>query len=433
MHTHQISAVEVVGPHVVRLKTALPIAQMPLRLSAVLIGPRDLAPAETLNTGKGVVGTGPYRFAAWRLGETVDLVRNDSYWGGRPAWDHVHLQTIANDASRVAALLANDVDVADYVRAQDVDVLRAHAHEARHAPGRALQLPRHRFFARPRAPTSPTRPASRSAKNPLLDLRVRRALSLAIDRQAIVARILGGFADAASQPWPGDLAGSSKRLTPLHQDLPEARRLLAEAGYPDGFRLTLGGTVDRYPGDSETVQAVAQMWTRIGVRATPAPTTWTMYTGVRAKHGYPVYYAGASGSDAAQVATSLLHSADDARGLGAQNYGLYANPQVDALPRAIGRQLRRDGLRRGARRSRRDRDGRCRDHSALPLLQHLGLRRARAAPTPSIRAAGARRCRRSHELYLTRTCVRPQPRPLRHPVVDASGTPSPLAPTPRLE
>ena len=105
-------------------------------------------------------------------------------------------------------------------------------------------------------------------RNPLRDQRVRHALSLAIDREAEAARVMEGVATPTMQYMAKGTYGYVPDLQPARANADEARRLLADAGYPTGFRITLQGPNDRYPNDFRIVQAVAQMWTRIGVRTT---------------------------------------------------------------------------------------------------------------------------------------------------------------------
>ena len=112
------------------------------------------------------------------------------------------------------------------------------------------------------------------AENPLRKLKVRQALSLAINRDGIKSQIMDGFAAPSGQLLPEGAVGYTPDLKPDPYDPDRAKALLAEAGYPQGFQLTLAGTNDRYVNDKQIVEAIAQMWTRIGVKtavnATPA-------------------------------------------------------------------------------------------------------------------------------------------------------------------
>src|SRR6185437_14299023 len=102
-------------------------------------------------------------------------------------------------------------------------------------------------------------------KNPLRDVRVRKALSLAINRNGIRDRIMDGFAEPSGQLMPEGASGYDPAVKPDPYDPAKAKALLAEAGYPNGFGLTLQGPNNRYVNDSAVEEAIAQGWARIGV------------------------------------------------------------------------------------------------------------------------------------------------------------------------
>ena len=109
-------------------------------------------------------------------------------------------------------------------------------------------------------------------KNPMKDKRVREALSLAINRDALVERVMGGVALPAGNLLPYPMFGSSKEHAKAPKADVEKAKALLEAGYPNGFSITLGSPSGRYVNDSKVAQAIASMWTRIGVR--PAWMRW---------------------------------------------------------------------------------------------------------------------------------------------------------------
>src|SRR3546814_1882059 len=106
---------------------------------------------------------------------------------------------------------------------------------------------------------------SSDLKNPLKDVRVRRAISKAINRPAIVDRIMEGAAIPAGQLLPEGFFGVHPNLPPEKYDPEGAKKLLKEAGYPDGFAMTIHGPNDRYINDAKIAEAVAQMLTRLGI------------------------------------------------------------------------------------------------------------------------------------------------------------------------
>ncbi|RVK83415.1 ABC transporter substrate-binding protein, partial [Sinorhizobium meliloti] len=170
-------------------------------------------------------------------------------------------------------------------------------------------------------------PIANPFKNPL----VRRALALATDRGILVDKILAGYGTAAAQVFPNGLPGTSANLLPGAPNYDEAKMLLAKAGFPDGFNLVLAGPAGRYPGDAESLQAVAQSWARIGVNAQPAAAPFSVFNTKRAAGDYGVWYGGTSGEAVDIILHSLLASPDPERGTGALNFGKYRNEAFDAM------------------------------------------------------------------------------------------------------
>lgn len=327
-----IIAVETPNPLTVIFETAASEPSLPMKLSAVFImhGTSGSYPAtDELNAGTAPVGTGPYRFAAWRSGETLDLVRYDGYWGGTPDWEKVSFRIVENPAARVAAITAGDVDLVDFIPARDVGALEAKGLKVESvsaARSNFIQFDLTSEFA-----PGVTDNTGSPIPNPFKDLRVRQALSMAIDRNILADKLLSGFGTAAIQLFPNGLPGTSPRLVVAEPDYDGARALLVEAGYPDGFQLILAGPAGRYPGDGESLQALAQAWARIGVRVTPVGVPFSVFNTQRGAGEYGLWYGGCSGETVDVCLKAVLASADEATGSGALNFGGYSNPAFDAL------------------------------------------------------------------------------------------------------
>jgi peptide/nickel transport system substrate-binding protein len=170
-------------------------------------------------------------------------------------------------------------------------------------------------------------------KNPLKDVRVRRALSMAIDRAALVSKVMQGQAAQAAQFNPQGTPGTSARLQPTAYDLEGAKKLLAEAGWVNGFGVVINSTNDRYPGDVQVNQAVAQMWTRLGLKATVNTLPKAMYFPRVVKLEFSVLLSGNStdtGEPLSQL-QYLLGTYDPVKGYGAGNYGRYSDKKFDAI------------------------------------------------------------------------------------------------------
>ena len=169
------------------------------------------------------------------------------------------------------------------------------------------------------------------AQNPLTDVRVRQALSLAINRKAIVDRILQGTVTEANQWMPKGTFGYNPEVKDIPYNVEQAKKLLAEAGFPQGFQLTIHVPGDRYPQAPETVQAIAQFWTRAGVKTQVQVVPWSVYSGRATKNEYAVSVI-AWGNGTGEAGYGLLQTLatnDAKRGRGANNWGRYSNESVD--------------------------------------------------------------------------------------------------------
>jgi peptide/nickel transport system substrate-binding protein len=338
IYSRPITAVEIVGPLTIRFRTAQPYPLLPLDMTNVRILDRETherATTEDFNAGRAAIGTGPYRVVSHRMGDRLELERNDAYWGERPAYGRVNYRMITNDAARTAALLSGDVDVIDQVPTSDLARLRT---DQRVTLSEIVGLRLiflgldHLRAAGENSPFITDNNGQPLGRNPLQDVRVRRALSIAIDRRAIVDRVMEGAATPASQFLPEGTYSHVPNMPPPAYDPDAARRLLAEAGYPQGFRITLAGPNDRYINDSRIIQAVGQMWTRIGVRTTVEAQPWTTFIARAGRAEFSAHLVGwGSNPDGSHPLRNILATINRDRGWGSSNRGRYSNPRVDEL------------------------------------------------------------------------------------------------------
>lgn len=327
-----IKSVTAKDPLTVTFETNEPVPNLPLLMSSVFVMHRPgqgLQTTEELNSGRASNGTGPYKFESWSSGETLRLTRNDDYWGGRPAWPTVVFRMMESPAARVAALYTGDVDVADSVPAKDVSSLKQRGVSI--ASISAARINFLQFDVEKETVSGVTDKSGAAIPNPFRDLRVRQALARATDRRVIVEKILSGYGSAASQVFPEGLPGTSANLKADAPNYDAAKALLAQAGYPDGFNVVLAGPAGRYPGDGDSLQAVAQSWARIGISVQPQASPFSVFNTKRAAGEYAAWYGGTSGEAVDVILRALLASPDKERGTGALNFGHYRNPSFNAL------------------------------------------------------------------------------------------------------
>ncbi len=338
VYLQKVEKVEAVDPLTVRITTSEPypllainMVGLPIMSAKAAAGPAAEGKTTTeLNSGSGLVGAGPYRFVSWKRGSEIIFERNPHYWGPAPAWDKVIYRPISNPAARVAALLAGDVDLVEDPPTDDLERLQKDPKltvETK-ASNRVI------YVALDQNGDKTPGIEGTNGKNPLLDKRVREALSLAIDRQALVARIMGGVGTPAAQLLPYPMFGASKNLvTPAKVNTDKAKALLKDAGYPNGFTMVLGSPNGRYINDSKVAQTLASMWTRVGVKTTIDSNAPAVFFKNRDAYAYSAYMAGwgTSTGEMSNTLNSLLVTPNKEKGQGTTNRSRYSNPEMDKL------------------------------------------------------------------------------------------------------
>jgi peptide/nickel transport system substrate-binding protein len=267
----------------------------------------------------------------------VILERNADHWRAPEPWQRVSFRFIPNDSARVAALLAGDVDVVDqvppalYARVRDSDRSQLVTTTGLFTLYMYLDHHRDRVVFATGADGQPL------DRNPIRDPRVREAMNIAINRNALAERAMEGGAEPIGQFAARGFLGHEPSVGLPPFDAARSRALLAEAGYPQGFNLTIQCTNDRFAGDARTCQAVAQMFTAVGIRTTVEALPSSVF--FRRANGGPgmdpeftafmAIFASSTGVGSESM-TTILRTRDPVRGAGSLNRGRYSNPIFDA-------------------------------------------------------------------------------------------------------
>jgi peptide/nickel transport system substrate-binding protein len=298
------------------------------------VRPADLTSRQENFATRNAMGTGPFRLVSREPDRRTVLERNPGWWGTATGnIQRAELNIIANDATRVAALLSGEVDFVYTVPPQDVARIGA-------APGvRIIQGPELRTIylgfdqARPELLKSDVK-----GRNPFQDVRVRRAFAHAIDEAAIVRTVMRGQARMAGLMYGPGVNGFREQDEQRYAYDPElAKRLLAEAGYPNGFGVTMDCPNDRYVNDEAICTAVVNMLARAGVRVTlNAQTRLRFFAEINAP-GYNTsfYLLGwtPGTGDAHNALSQLAHTRTGI--LGVFNNGGYSNPRFDEVTNQV--------------------------------------------------------------------------------------------------
>jgi len=333
-YVRPIVAKEVVDRYTVRLKTAAPYGALLQDLAEVLIVSKRAAAqatGEDFDRGRAAVGTGPFKLARFARGDRIEFTRHDDYWGGRVPWDRLTLLILPSDPVRTATLLASQVDAIEHVPTADIARLRKHPafRLEQTVSWRTIFL--HVDQGRDRPPGVLSKAGKPLATNPFKDVRVRRAMSMAINRQAIAERVMEGLAMPAANVLSPSVIGHDPAVKPEPYDPEGAKKLLAEAGYSDGFAVTIATPNNRYINDEQVAQTVAQMLARVGIAAKVEAMPLSVYFGKARNKEFGVALLG-WGSRAADLALrSLAATANPDKGYGTWNWGGYSNPQLDEL------------------------------------------------------------------------------------------------------
>jgi peptide/nickel transport system substrate-binding protein len=259
-----IASVSVDAKYTVSIRTEKPVADMLARLSWSHAGIMSKPAIEKWGTDIDwhPVGTGPYKYDSHVPGESITLVKFDEYWGGRegPYLDKLIFLTVREDATRVAMLQAGEADIIVNLPTADVARLKSD-------------------------PTIVVRidPSTRVAhigvncqKAPFDNAKVRQALNYAIDREGLIAGVLKGVG-MPSKSFISPIVWGWHGVDLYSYNPGKAKQLLAEAGYPNGFKTTLWTPQGRYFADKETAVAVQDMLNQIGLKVTVQVIDWATY------------------------------------------------------------------------------------------------------------------------------------------------------------
>lgn len=314
-----VSEVDALDTATVRIKTTRPTRILLNKLHFALIVPEG-ATAESLLLRPD--GTGPFRLAAWRKDKDVALQRNDAHWGGKAGPAEVRMALATTTEQAIAGVLHREYELVQEQGKAFEQRVRGSAeytvvvHDNIYVKFVGYDL------ARDVTPFCPVRP------NPFRRLDVRRALDAATDRPALVAG-LPSHAVPANQPMPRFIFGYNPALPEARADLALARRLLAEAGLAGGFEVTLHS---RRPFE-EAARLLAAQWARVGVRVRVETLPEGEFFAAQDRGDLSLWITryGCPTGDASDLLDGVIHTRDDLRHLGTQNFGRYSDPHLDRV------------------------------------------------------------------------------------------------------
>src|SRR5437667_8056544 len=329
-----IDRVEIVDPYTIRVHTKKPwptFTKVMTFVQGSMYPPTAYADKDTAYISKNPIGTGPYKFVRWSKDEEIVLEANAMYFRGAPRIKTVVFRPIPDDAVRVAALQNGEVDIAVNIPPHLATIIANHPKTfLSTAPSiRTIQL----MFYTHQYDTQNKLVGPYAG--PTADKRVRQAIAYALDVDEIIKGVLDGKAMRMATMLTPMHFGFDPALKPIKQDVAKVKKLLTEAGYPNGLELTLNGPQGRYVRDKEVAEASAGQLTKAGIRTTVKTFEFVNYlNNMTYKHkGGPVWLIGwgTPTIDAETVYNPLVRT-------GSQ-LGTYSNPDLDGLVDAAQKEM----------------------------------------------------------------------------------------------
>ncbi len=248
---HDVKAVKVVSKYVVDIVTQTPDPLVPSKVAlfgGMMVPPKYITQKGETYFASHPVGTGPYKLTSWVHDDHLTLEAYAHYWESKPHVKQITVRFITDPTTRVSAVLSGQVDLATAIPPTSAQAVRSNGLRLDRSPGLRI------YYI-----------SIANNTGPLSKLKVRQALSYAVNTQLLIKKLLLGYGQPIAAPVAQTNYGSHVPLKPYPYSLAKARKLLATAGYKDGFTVTF----DTQTGVYQTMaQVVAQMWSKVGVHAT---------------------------------------------------------------------------------------------------------------------------------------------------------------------
>ncbi len=278
---NMLDHVKILDKYTVHVITKKPYAPLDAQLSQIgsIVPRRYFQEKDMTHLAKNPVGTGPYKFVEWVKDERIVLEANEQYWRGAPSIKTLIFRAIPENGTRVAALQAGDVDIIVNVPPHLLKTIQAspNLYVSTAPSARVIYVTIDTLKGRPMG-----------------DKRVRKALNHALDKESIIKTIMEGHAFPLASQLSSLMFGFDPAIRPYAYDVEVAKRLLSEAGYPNGFEATLNSPDGRYVNDKQVAEAVAGLLSRAGVRAQVRTHEWGTYLNkmIYVKQAGPMFLIG---------------------------------------------------------------------------------------------------------------------------------------------
>ncbi len=325
-----IESIEIIDDYTVVIRTKKPIPWFANNMHQIFIMDKESTEArEPGEVGLKPIGTGAYKLEEWVKGSYVRLQANKDYWEGAPDLENIEVRPIKEPSTRFAALVSGQTDIVSGVPVE--------------LYSKIVDNPKLSIISRP-ARRSVFLALGNNPGSPVSDIRVRKAMYMAINEGEIIEKIMRGHAAPAAQIPDPPTIGYNPDIQRLDYDPDQARELLAEAGYADGFEITLTGPNDRYVQDEKIAEAVAKYLAKVGIDVKLDVKPKSIFFPEVFDGSLDFYLIGwFDGTfDMGRTYFKLIHSRDKEGGFGSLNGANFSDPTIDILLEATADIVDRD-------------------------------------------------------------------------------------------
>jgi peptide/nickel transport system substrate-binding protein len=308
-----IDRVEILDDYRVRIITKEPFALFKKTLGVLggMLPPKYFQEKGAAHFALNPVGTGPYKFVRWRKDDHLLLEANEEYWRGAPQIKKVIFRPIPESTTRVAGLQTQELDI--------IVNIPPHLMPLMDWKGRS-------FVSKVPSVRSIYVAFDTTKGGPVADKRVRQAIAQAVNMESIIKKLLSGNEVLLAQNFTKDQFGYDPSIKPYSYNPGQAKKLLAEAGYPQGFEFIFHSPIGRFLNDKEVSEAIVGDLRKVGINASVRAYEFGTYISRLTSHNlYPAYLASWAQPyfDAGGTLYPTLRTGEP--------FSNYSNPQLDAL------------------------------------------------------------------------------------------------------
>ena len=334
-YTKGIKKLSIIDKYSFKINTGKPWPSLPAEIASIRMVPVSyIKKVGNAKFARFPIGTGAYKFVKWIKDDYIELIANENWWKGSPEIKNVRIRPIPVNAARTAGLLSGEIDVvwgvapvdgAKLIKNKNLNVFKTITQRTIY-----LTFDQWRQKGGTFKKGGKYSPGIEVGKtNPFMKLKVRKAISHAINVPQLLQTIMHGSGKPATHLNPPFAFGYNKTIRRLPYSPSRAKKLLKEAGFPNGFKTRLDCPNDRYINDGPMCLAIAGMLTKVGIKTTPNPRPKAVFFKKMSAGDHSMYMAGWGTDQVFTTFSAAFHTRIPGKGFGRINRGRYSNKWLD--------------------------------------------------------------------------------------------------------